>query len=142
MPTPTDWKYYIPHVWDTDTTCWEDVYLLPDIPLPSAEEIRSIWLTIDSLAFYDQDPCITGDRNRAEVLRLLGEADFLIEGNDMVVRDEVMTKERVVHWARLFLEHSGFPVAAMREAQHDEFSDTNEHATIVAALKALKAGGA
>ncbi len=136
MTIPANWKYYIPYVWDGDTATWEDIYILPDIPIPEIKDVRSIWLTIDSLAFYDLEPAFQGDCTRFDVLRLLGAAEFLIEDDGMVVRDEVLTKNRVVHWARVYLEHHGFPVAEMREASYDEFAGTNNHAVIVGELKA------
>lgn len=46
-----DWKYYIPHVWDSpdDRHVWEDVWLRPVDPAYLKEfPDKSIWLTVDA----------------------------------------------------------------------------------------------
>ncbi len=124
------WKYYIPHIWNQATTLWEDVYLLPDVePKPP----RSIWLTVDAVG-TPEDGIEEYERKRGE----LGDRDFLISDSDrtnMLVRGDSFTKEKLLHWASIWLKDSGFPVTELIEGSAQDFAGTNSHAEIVAALK-------
>jgi hypothetical protein len=124
-----NWKYYIPHVWDTPRTVWEDIYLLPDVPDP---EPQSIWLTIDALG--DAADLAHGSE-RAEFQRIalarLGDREFWIDGAEMIVRARDFSQEELLGWARVWLTEQGLPVAELVETPVAAFAGTNGRAALL-----------
>lgn len=113
------WKYFIPHTWDEPRTSWEDVYLLPeDVPYDG----DAIWLTVHAL---DED-------TPAELCEKLGEANFVIEGDNMFIRPTDFSMDELLRWAEIYLEQtSGRRVSRLREAPASEFAGRSVHAGIV-----------
>lgn len=125
------WKYYIPHIWESERTTWEDVYLLPDYP---GYDGNSIWLTVDAilglLANKDLD-----DEEKAtlsERCQQMGERQYVIDEADMTVKAEDFSKEELLGWVRVWLEESGFEVKELVEGTLEDFEDSNEHVKAVA----------
>ncbi len=129
-----NWKYCFPHVRDRPRQVWEGVYLLPDSPKYSGP---GLWLTVDALGNVN-NPAHGTDRASFQktALRKLGEADYWIDGGEMVVRQEDFSKEELLDWVRVWLEHHGLPVGRLREAPASEFVGFVRHATIIAQLTA------
>jgi hypothetical protein len=127
-----NWKYHIPHVWNTTRTVWEDVYLLPDLP---DHESESIWLTIDALGDA-ADPAHGSDREefQREALEKLGDKEDWVGGADMIIRARDFSKEELLQWVKVWLRESGFPVASLEEAPFSDFAGTNQHANILDTL--------
>ena len=135
------WLYHIPHVWDTSTDrhVWEDVYLLPDA---ASDGTPSLWLTIDALG----DPEVPehgSDRAefRAESLAKLGDADWHIHESSMVVRAVDFNLAELLEWVHVYLRETGFDCAGLTHAAIERFAATNDHASVVAALKTGTNGG-
>lgn len=127
-----NWKYHIPHTWESPRGVWEDVWLLPDDPNYKGE---SIWLTID--AFGDvSDPDYGSERAdfQKEALKRLGDKQYWIGSGEMIVRATDFTKDELLHWVKVWLEETGFIVSSLREAPIEEFADTNEQARIIMTL--------
>ena len=128
------WKYHIPHQAQTGShSVWEDIYLLPDI---EAGETPSIWITIDTLGSLESPDHSWTPEEFQDAQALLGDANYHIHETDMLVRGTTFTRSEVVDWAKVWLEHTGFTVTTMVEAPLEEFTETNEHASFVASLKA------
>jgi hypothetical protein len=128
-----NWKYHIPHVWDTPRAVWEDVYLRPDVP--DSDE-QSVWLTIDALGDAS-DPNHGSDRAefQKEALAKLGENAYWTDGADMIVRVRDFSKEEFLSWVKVWLEHNGLPVTDLVEAPFTEFAGTNPHAELLDAIR-------
>jgi hypothetical protein len=126
-----NWKYYVPHVWDTPRTVWEDIYLLPDVPDP---EPKSIWLTVDALGDI-ADPAHDSDREEFQrtALAKLGDREYWIEGAEMIVRARDFSQEELLGWVRIWLAEQGLPVADLVEAPLEAFVGTNEHPVLLGA---------
>jgi hypothetical protein len=126
------WKYHMPHQWLTPRTVWEDVYLLPDHPDYSGE---SFWLTVDALGDAS-DPTHGSERAafQKEALEKMGDADFWIDGADMIVRARDFTKAELLDWVKIWLEQQGLPVAELVEAPLPDFAESNEHVKLISAL--------
>lgn len=136
----TDWKYSIPHVWDRLRQVWEDVYLLPDDPAYTGPGLH---LTVDALGtVLDSSP--DSERAAAEAVALaeLGDAEFRIDDGEMLVRREDFSREELLSWVRVWLVHHDLPVGRLREVPVAEFTESIEHAKVVANLKALYSGSA
>ena len=126
------WKYHLPHEWDRPRAVWEDVYLKPDV---LDYEGPSLWLTVDALGDAS-DPSHGSDRAEfiREALEKLGDNDHFIDGADMIVRARDFTREELLGWVTVWLEHEGFSVSRLVPAELGEFAGTNEHAQTVAQL--------
>jgi len=130
------WLYHIPHVWESpkERHVWEDIYLLPVDAPPDTE---SLWLTIDALG----DPAVPehgSERGefRDESLVKLGDADWHIDATDMIVRAVDFDMDELLGWVRVWLAETGFECSELVPAPVERFSNTNDHATLVASLKA------
>jgi hypothetical protein len=127
-----NWKYYIPHIWDSPRTVWEDVWLLPD-DLTYSDQ--SLWLTVDALGDAS-DPSHGDEREefQREALEKLGDQDYWIEAGEMIVRTRDFTKEELLEYVSIWLRETGLPVTALVEAPREDFAETNEHARIIMSL--------
>ncbi len=135
----TDWKYCIPHVWERPRQIWEDVYLLPDDP---AYDGPGLHLTVDGLEnVLDSLPDAERQAAEADALAQLGDAEFWIDGGDMLLRQEDFSHEELLSWVRVWLVYQGFSVERLREAPEAEFAERVEHAGIVANIKAMYSSG-
>ncbi|XYH97723.1 hypothetical protein ACMHYB_59885 [Sorangium sp. So ce1128] len=130
----TDWKYCLPHIWDHPRQVWEDVYLLPDDPGYAGPGLH---LTVDAFG-NALDPSHGSDRAefQAEALAQLGDAEFRINGSEMLLRQEDFSREELLSWVRVWLAHNGFPVGQLREVPAEEFAGRVKHASIITALTA------
>ena len=131
----THWKYCLPHIWDRPRQVWEDVYLLPDDSVYAGPGLH---LTVD--AFGNVLNSSHGSERaafQAEALAQLGDAEFRIDGSEMLLRQEDFSREELLSWVRVWLVHNGLPVGRLREVSAEEFADRVEHAAVVAELKAL-----
>ena len=127
------WKYYIPHVWHTERTTWENVYLLPD---SAAYDGRAIWLTVDALGFFEDT--LGGseeEQNRVQAERKLGDREYWIEGTDMIVRASDFTQAELLSWVRVWLQDNGLRVTNLVEASAKEFRGRAFHADWVEQLR-------
>jgi hypothetical protein len=135
----TDWKYCIPHAWEHPRQIWEDVYLLPDDPAYAGPGLH---LTMDGL---ENVLCSLPDAERqaaeADALAQLGDAEFRIDGGDMLSRQEDFSREEPLSWVRVWLAHHGFSVERLREAPEAEFAERVERAGVVDRLKAMYSTG-
>lgn len=94
-----NWKYHIPHVWDSPRVVWEDIWLLPDDPNYEGE---SIWLTVDALgdtASPTQDP--KRAEFQKEALKKLGDRQYWIDSANMIVRAKDFTKAELLRWVKV-----------------------------------------
>jgi hypothetical protein len=105
------WRYYTPHLWEEGRQVWEDVYLLPDDPAYTED---AIWLTIDSLGFYQ-------DEARREAEAKLGGASYRIEGTDMIVATEDFSQSQLLEWVRIWIEHHNMPVTELMVGEYEAF---------------------
>ena len=115
------WKYYIPHDWQGSSTCvWEDVWLIPapGQMLRGLEFGESLWFTVDALG-RPEDSIFPNEHEDA--LAELGDKPYVIEASDMIVKAERLTKEDVLKWAKVWLEHEGFEVTGFEESTLEEF---------------------
>ena len=128
------WRYYFVHRWDRPRLVWEDIYLAPDMP---GYDGPSIWLTIDALG-DEQDPSHGSDRAEAKALFLskLGDQDYHIDGTDMIVRARDFDRAELLRWVRIWLNESGLQVTQLVRGTLEDFAGSNDHAEIVAQLKA------
>ena len=128
-----NWKYYIPHSWNSPRAVWEDVWLLPCDPDYKGE---SIWLTVDALGDAS-DPTHGSERPefQKEALEKLGQNDYWIEAGDMIVRARDFSKEELLEWVKTWLRETGFKVTALVEASIEEFAETNEQAKMIMSLR-------
>jgi hypothetical protein len=127
------WLYFIPHVWDGPDAraTWEDVYLKPLGPDYRGE---SLWLTVDALG--DETIVEHGaDRQefREEALRKLGSMDHWIGDGDMIVRAVDFTRDELLGWVKIWLEHHEFAVTELVEGSRAAFAGTNDHARAIEA---------
>lgn len=130
----SDWKYCLPHIWDRPREVWEDVYLLPDDPAYTGPGLH---LTIDAFGNV-LEPSHGSDRAafQEEALAKLAGAPYRIDGDEMLLRQEDFSRDELVGWIRVWLEHHGFSVGRLREVGAPEFEGRVAHASFVAALKA------
>jgi hypothetical protein len=131
----SDWKYGIPHVWDHPRQVWEDVYLLPDDPAYAGPGLH---LTVDALGNV-LESSHGSDRaaSQEEALAKLADAQFWIDGDEMLLRQEDFSRDELVGWIHVWLEHHGFAVGRLREVAASEFAGRIEHADLVARLTVL-----
>jgi hypothetical protein len=130
-----NWKYHIPHVWDSQRAVWEDVWLLPEGP---SYDGGSIWLTVDALGDAS-DPTHGSQRAefQKEALKKLGHKDYWIEVGEMIVRAKDFSKEELLDWVKIWLIETGFEVTALVEAPPEDFAETNDHARVIMSLGKL-----
>ncbi len=122
------WRFFIPHHWEHDCAVWEDVYLLPDVKAWKGE---SIWLTVDSLGVCEND------EERDKALNDLDGREFTLDRTNMLVAAEDFSKDELIEWVKKWLIANSLPVTELAESSRNEFKNTNQHARIVAKLKAL-----
>src|SRR5689334_18521242 len=107
----SDWKYCLPHVWDRPREVWEDVYLLPDDP---AYVGPGLHFTVDAFGNV-LEPSHGSDRAafQEEALAKLAGAPFWIDGDQMLLRQEDFSRDELMGWIRVWLEHHGFAVGRL-----------------------------
>jgi len=130
-----DWKYCFPHIWDRPREVWEDVYLLPDDPTYLGAGLH---LTVDAFGNV-LDSSHGSDRAafQEKVLAKLAGAPYRIDGDEMLLRQEDFSRDELLGWIRVWLEHHGFSVDRLREVALAEFNGRLAHADFVSALKVL-----
>jgi hypothetical protein len=139
-----DWLYHIPHVWNSpqDRAIWEDVYLMPSLPLAKAEKRTSIWLTVDALGDENDDDPFAKEWF-GEKKKKLGDRGFVIDKKicDMVVKAAHFNKEELLEWARVFIkEVFADPRPVLYEAPFEAFAGTNRHARTISGITDSLAG--
>lgn len=116
-----NWKYYIPHEWESDRCAWEDIWLMPSIHAVSSQ---SYWLTIDAASYIDD-----------EQKQALGSSPYLINGDDMVVNADNFSKDELLEYARIWLSEKGFTDVQLIEGTYEEFQGSNEDAKAIEIAK-------
>lgn len=151
-----NWKYYIPHVWDSpeDRTVWEDVWLLPE---DGSNGGKSYWFTLNALTFgaagidgeYPHDPDdplggFGGSQLVREMnLRLLEDRDYFITPLlDMVARVDDFNLHELLEWTKLLIRvHFGDPEPELVEGDLEDFSGSNSQVSEIGRISAAFAAG-
>jgi len=101
--------------------------------MPGGQEFgESLWFTVDALG-RPEDSIFPNEYEDA--LADLGDRPYVIEASDMIVKAERLTKEGVLKWAKVWLEHEGFEVTGFEESTLEEFQDSNQHVREIAKAK-------
>jgi hypothetical protein len=151
-----NWKYYIPHVWESpeQRTIWEDVWLLPE---DVSNDGKSYWFTLNALSSsaagidreytHDPDDPLCGfagsERYREVNVRLLGDKDYFITPLlDMVARVDDFNLSELLDWTTVFIkDHFGDPAPSLVEGSYEDFAGTNKHANEIGRIReGLEAG--
>jgi len=91
-----------------------------------------LWFTVDALG-RPEDSIFPNEHEDA--LAELGDKPYVIEASDMIVKAERLTKEDVLKWAKVWLEHEGFEVTGFEESTLEEFQESNQHVREIAKAK-------
>ena len=116
-----NWNYYIPHEWDTPQAAWEDIWLWPIDVKIAGNMNGKINLTIDAISNLPDD----SERDRKLRSRLEAdnspywiwpypEADFWTDDVSMIVNCAAFSRSAVVHYAEIYLKHSGYTVDSLQ----------------------------
>lgn len=114
------WFYFIPHRWEEDTTFWEDIWLILDVPEWKTD---SLWLTVSTLGGLSDE-----ERKNAE--EELGGAEFRLYRDhfNLTVRRERMNLAELLEWTQVALREVNLPCDELVEGTHEMFAGSNEHA--------------
>lgn len=127
---PVDWKYCIPHTWESgNRTPWADIWLMPQDPRFRG---RSVPLTIDALG-DSEDPTHGDDRSefQKEALQKLGDKDYWISGAEMIVRARDFSREEFLEWVKVWIRNLDPNYGELIPGSYEEFNDTSREAKLI-----------
>lgn len=113
-----NWKYFIPHKWDSDQATWEDIYLRP---MEKPHE-KALCVSINSKRMITIEELLREEELqwRRDILAYLNRHSYLIEGSEMYVSREAFDLDQLLKFAKIYLESKGFKDPKLFEGSYEE----------------------